>query len=228
MTWLDFFGDGTIYEMDGGIAIRSVPTNCEVKKLADLLNSTHAGTFKLAPQGKRQPVVYSPQVLGVPFYPQTDNYTMPDRTCNSSSCAMAAKFLGANISGDDEYLAKVLEYGDTVSHEAQTLALKFYGLESIWRTDLGFTDIDTQLAHGKPVPIAILHRGTEEAPTGGHVICVIGRHEDGAYVCHDPYGDLKDGYLSAVENGRSVVYSRKIFKSRWLPEGFRSGWGRIF
>ena len=31
--------------------------------------------------------------LNVPFYPQTDNYTQPDRTCNSSSCAMVAKFL---------------------------------------------------------------------------------------------------------------------------------------
>jgi hypothetical protein len=61
--------------------------------------------------------------LDVPFYPQTDNYTMPDRTCNSSSCAMAAKFLGANIKGDDEYLQIVLTHGDTTDHSAQTEAL---------------------------------------------------------------------------------------------------------
>ncbi len=28
-------------------------------------------------------------VLPVLYYPQTDNYTQPERTCNSSACAMA-------------------------------------------------------------------------------------------------------------------------------------------
>jgi hypothetical protein len=32
-------------------------------------------------------------LLNVPFYPQTDNYTLPDSTCNSSACAMCLEFL---------------------------------------------------------------------------------------------------------------------------------------
>ena len=62
-------------------------------------------------------------ILAVPYYSQHDNYTMPSRTSNSSSCAMAAKFLGANISGDDEYLETVLKLGDTTDHGVQTQAL---------------------------------------------------------------------------------------------------------
>ena len=32
-------------------------------------------------------------LLNVPYYPQTDNYVQPDRTCNSSACAMCLEFL---------------------------------------------------------------------------------------------------------------------------------------
>ena len=31
--------------------------------------------------------------LEVPYYPQTDNYTNAERTCNSSACAMCLEFL---------------------------------------------------------------------------------------------------------------------------------------
>jgi lysozyme family protein len=165
-------------------------------------------------------------LLDVPFYPQTDNYTMPDRTCNSSSCAMAAKYLGAKISGDDQYLGKVLEIGDTTDHNVQTRALEFYGIKSEWRTDLGFKDLDRQLAKGKPVVAGILHRGSEDAPTGGHIIVVIGKTEAGDYICNDPYGSLLDSYSSDVHNGSRAVYSRRVLTARWLVGG--EGWGRIF
>jgi uncharacterized protein YvpB len=166
--------------------------------------------------------------LDVPFYPQTDNYTMPDRTCNSSSCAMAAKYLGANISGDDEYLQIVLTHGDTTDHSAQTEALADYGIESAWYTDLGFDDLDESLAANLPVVIAILHRGSEEAPTGGHIVVVIGRTDDGNYIVNDPYGDCNDGYTSDVYNGKGAIYSRPLLNARWLVEGSKSGWGRLF
>ncbi len=166
--------------------------------------------------------------LDVPFFPQTDNYTMPDRTCNSSSCAMAAKYLGANISGDDEYLQIVLTHGDTTDHSAQTEALADYGIESAWYTNLDFDDLDESLAANLPVVIAILHRGSEDAPTGGHIIVVIGRTENGDYIVNDPYGDCNDSYSSDAYNGKGAIYSRTLLKARWLVEGSKSGWGRLF
>ena len=169
--------------------------------------------------------------LKVPYYQQVDNKFEPMRTCNTSSCAMVARFLGANISGDDAYYQTVCKYGDTTDHTAQTKALSEIGIKSTWHTDLGFNDLDASLAAGLPAVIGILHRGSLAAPTGGHMIVVIGitAHKD--YICHDPFGSLLDaggGYTGNVSNGNSVVYSRPVLNRRWLPEGAQAGWGRLF
>jgi hypothetical protein len=167
------------------------------------------------------------KILPVPFYPQTDNYTQPDRTCNSSSCAMAAKYLGADITGDDDYLERVLALGDTTDHAVQTQVLANLGIKSEWHTTLDLLDIDLQLINSKPVVLGILHRGSDQNPTGGHMIVAIGKYEQG-YICHDPYGTMLDGYSSDVYNGKNVKYSNNKLESRWLVEGSHSGWGRIF
>lgn len=166
--------------------------------------------------------------LQVPFYLQTDNRFEPNRTCNTSSNAMAAKFLGAKISGDDEYYQAVKKYGDTTDHTAQSRALAELGIKSQWRTDLGLSDLDEQLQKGLPIVIAILHRGRRENPTGGHVIVCIGRTAAGDYRFHDPYGSLLDGYLGNPNNGKNVVYSREELSDRWLLGAVNGGWGRIF
>ena len=59
-------------------------------------------------------------VLPVPFYPQTDNYTQPERTCNSSACAMALEYFKPGTlqgpRGDDAYIREVFKVGDTTDH----------------------------------------------------------------------------------------------------------------
>jgi len=169
--------------------------------------------------------------LKVPYYQQVDNKFEPMRTCNTSSCAMVAKFLGANISSDDAYYQCVRKYGDTTDHTAQTKALFQVRIKSTWHTDLGFADLDASLAAGLPAVIGILHRGSLASPTGGHMIVVIGTTAHKDYICHDPFGSLLDaggGYTGDVNNGNSVVYSRPVLNRRWLPDGDRSGWGRLF
>jgi hypothetical protein len=171
-------------------------------------------------------------LLKVPFFPQTDNLNQPDRTCNTSSCAMVGKALGTNLfQGDDDYWGVVTRYGDTTDHSAQTKALADMGIKSTWHINLGFDDLDSSLEAGYPVVIGILHRGTIDHPTGGHMIVVIGRTLDGDYVINDPYGSLLDyaeAYSGAVTNGKQVVYPRWLLRRRWLPEGEKSGWGRLF
>ncbi|WP_225913904.1 C39 family peptidase [Leptolyngbya ohadii] len=169
--------------------------------------------------------------LNVPFYPQTDNLYEPQRTCNTSSCAMVARFLGAKIASDDAYYQIVRKYGDTTDHGAQTRALAEVGIKSTWNTNLGYDDLDKSLEAGLPIVIGILHRGTIHHPTGGHMLVVMGRTPNRDYICHDPYGSLLDpngGYTGAVENGRGVVYPRFVLNRRWLVEGDQSGWGRLF
>lgn len=190
--------------------------------------------YRVKPPARSTPAVPSVPltnpVLAVPYFSQVDNYRDGERTCNSSSCAMCLEFLKpgtlVGVTGDDAYIAKVFALGDTTDHEVQTQALKNYGVNSSFSYNLSFSDIDQSLAAGKPVVIGILHRGFDTAPTGGHMIVVIGKTGDD-YVVNDPYGSFNDGYEGAVENGKGAVYTKSMLELRWAPAG-NDGWGRIF
>jgi hypothetical protein len=181
---------------------------------------------------EKSPVPAQKGVLSVPYFPQTDNYRDADRTCNSSSCAMCLEFLKPGTlkgaKGDDAYVQKVFSIGDTTDHSVQTKVLASYGVQSDFRTNLGFSDLDKSLSAGKPVVIGILHRGSISAPRGGHMVVVIGKKGQD-YVVNDPYGSLNDGYTGNVTNGKGAVYKRSELAQRWLENGKdRTGWGRIF
>lgn len=171
-------------------------------------------------------------LLPVPFYPQTDNYALADTTCNSSACAMCLEYFKPGTlygpKGDDEYLKKVLSIGASEDHTVQTKALLSYGVKSSFHYNLGFLDLDEQLKKGRPVVIGILHKGSLDNPTGGHMIVVIGKNDKGQYICNDPYGDLYDGYTGAVIKGKGVIYEARVLEARWTVEGLDSGWGRLF
>jgi len=175
-----------------------------------------------------------PKILNVPWYPQTDNYILPDSTCNSSACAMCLEFLKpkslpSGPRGDDAYLRKVLQRGNSTDHAVQTIVLRSYGLNSVFRYDLVFDDLDKQLSKGKPIVIGIVHRGPESAPVGsGHMIVVIGKTSNGDYVCRDPYGSIYDGYTGPSSNGKQVIYKRKMLEKRFTVKHPKDGWGRIF
>jgi hypothetical protein len=174
-------------------------------------------------------------LLNVPFYPQTDNFTLPDSTCNSSACAMCLEFLKPGSlppgpKGDDAYLRRVLAVGKSTDNSVQTRVLQGYGLNSVFRFNLDFSDLDAELAAGRPSVLGILHRGPTHRPTrnSGHMICCIGKTDGGSYIFHDPYGSLHRGYVGPVIEGRQVVYSRMELEKRWTADGPKSGWGRIF
>jgi hypothetical protein len=174
-------------------------------------------------------------LLNVPWYPQTDNFTLPDSTCNSSACAMCLEFLKPGSlppgpKGDDAYLRRVLAVGKSTDNSVQTRVLQGYGLNSVFRFNLDFSDLDTELAAGRPLVLGILHRGPTHRPTrnSGHMIVGIGKTDKGDYIFHDPYGSLHRGYVGPVIEGRQVVYSRMELEKRWTADGPKSGWGRIF
>ncbi|AMW31535.1 C39 family peptidase [Arthrospira platensis] len=171
-------------------------------------------------------------LLPVPWFPQTDNYRDPERTCNSLSCAMCLEYFKPGTllgtTGDDIYLEVVFKYGDTTDHTVQTQALSDLGLKSTWHTDLDFDDVYRELEAKRPVVIGIYHRGTTEHPCGGHMIVVRGRTENGDFVVNDPYGSLNDCYTGAVENGKGAIYSKYEMTYRWTAEGPGTGWGRLF
>jgi len=170
-------------------------------------------------------------ILNVPYFPQTDNYRDANRTCNSSSCAMCLEYFKPGTlkgaKGDDAYVQKVFAIGDTTDHVVQTRVLANYGIKSYFSYNLTFADLDRELAAQRPVVIGILHRGPLSAPTGGHMVVVIGKTPSGDYVVNDPYGSLNDGYTGAVTNGKGAVYKKSELARRWCPGG-KDGWGRVF
>lgn len=166
--------------------------------------------------------------LSVPYYSQRDNFKDPMRTCFSSSCAMLLSSLKPGIiKSDDEYIKTVYKYGDTTEASAQLKALKEYGVNASFVQTGTWSDIETLLSKGIPVPIGILHKGPVEAPTGGgHWICCIGLTADRKkLIVNDPFGELDlllGGYPFA--NGSHREYSKKNLGPRWMVEGERSGW----
>jgi hypothetical protein len=173
-------------------------------------------------------------LLDVPYYPQIDNYRDANRTCNSSACAMCLEYFKPGTlkgpRGDDAYVTKVFEIGDTTDHSVQTKVLANYGINSTFSYNLSFSTIDSELSAGRPVIIGILHRGSLSNPSGGHMVCLIGKTEDGkSYICNDPYGNLMDGYTTDVYNGKGAIYPKEVLKYRWLEGGKdNTGWGRVF
>lgn len=191
---------------------------------------THRTPF-IPPRPQTQEIRITARFSDFPWFPQTDNFAQPSRTCNSSACAMALEFFkpgtlkGAR--GDDDYLRKVFAVGDTTDHNVQTKVLNSYGIDSTFSYKMTFADLDAQLRSGRPVVIGILHRGPLSNPTGGHMVTVIGKTPNGDYVCNDPYGSMNNGYSGPVEQGRGVVYKAQELARRWCPAG-NDGWGRIF
>ena len=153
----------------------------------------------------------------VRYFSQRDNYTQPHRTCNSSANAMYLDWLlratgKPQLPNDDEYLRKVLSYGDTTFHINQTRAISAWGFETTWATDANADLVAELLRLGFPVVVNIKHRGLPEKPQGGHVIILIGLRGDD-WIAHDPYGSLNSKYR--VTNGAYSKIADREFLSRW-------------
>jgi hypothetical protein len=83
----------------------------------------------------------------VPYFSQRDNTSEPHRSCNKSSCCMAAEYIRPGIfGGSDNVYSLLLEgYGDTTNHEAHTRLLSARGISTEFRYDLSFADLDESL-----------------------------------------------------------------------------------
>lgn len=172
--------------------------------------------------------------LQVPWYSQMDSADRAQaaRMCFSSSCAMLLQYLRpgtlAGPNGDDQYLKRVQQYGDTTDPTAQIRALSSFGIRAKFSKVAGFADLEQQINRGVPVPVGFLHRGPVSAPSGGgHWLIVVGYTKD-HLVVHDPFGEA-DLVSGATLGGvaRFARYSRRNFGPRWMVEGANTGWAVI-
>ncbi len=172
--------------------------------------------------------------LQVPWFAQMDSADRAQaaRMCFSSSCAMLLQHLKPGTltgpNGDDQYLKRVQQYGDTTDPTAQIRALSSFGIRAKFTKVAGFADLEQQINRGVPVPVGFLHRGPVSAPAGGgHWLIVVGYTKD-HLVVHDPFGEA-DLVSGATLGGvaRFARYSRRNFGPRWQVEGANTGWAVI-
>jgi hypothetical protein len=76
---------------------------------------------------------------------------------------------------DDQYLARVHQFGDTIDPAAQIQALASYGITARFSKQASFSTLEQEIAAGIPVPCGYLHRGPISRPVGGgHWLIVVG------------------------------------------------------
>ena len=168
--------------------------------------------------------------LPVPWFPQLDSATNEGRrVCFSSSCAMLLAFLKpgvlSGLNGDDQYLARVRQFGNTTDPAAQIKALASYGIKARFSNQASFSTLEEQIAAGIPVPCGYLHRGPISRPGGGgHWLIVVGITPTHLIV-HDPFweADLVNG-TTMGGIARFCRDSRRNFARRWMMEGEGTGW----
>jgi Peptidase_C39 like family len=166
----------------------------------------NSGLNKPVPEVSKDKIVAVSKELS-PTQSQRDNYTMPNRSCNSSSNAMFLNFYrpllqrDGDFVPDDAYLASVLRRGDTIYHNIQTDTLKAYGLDTIWEDDGDLNRIKKIAEQGYPLVVNIVHRGKVEGHGfgalrgSGHMILIRSfDRKTGMFTIADPYGNLATGY----------------------------------
>lgn len=178
--------------------------------------------------------------LDVDYYKQTDNsevyHGSGSRQCNLTSNAMLAQYLLkkfgkktladlANAEGmrePESYYGQILDrYGDTTSHEANTLALRELGIESYFTTTLDIPEAVESIEAGYPVVVGVEYKAS------GHIMVMVGFDLDrGIYYFHDPYGrraGSADWYPEPGVGGEYDTYSQQTLEDIWGS----NGWGRI-
>jgi GH24 family phage-related lysozyme (muramidase) len=186
-------------------------------------------TGKQLQQQTPQPPAYG-NPLTVPWYSQRDSATpQAMRMCFSSSCAMLLETLKPGTlkgpNGDDQYLQRVQQYGDTTDPNAQIKALASYGVNAAFTQKADFKTLEQQIKKGIPVPCGYLHRGPVSKPAGGgHWLIVVG-YTAADVIVHDPFGeaDLVNG-TTLNKPARYCHYSRQNFGRRWMVDGPGTGW----
>jgi hypothetical protein len=179
----------------------------------------------------RAPLATPPKFpLNVVYFYQRDSKTgHGERSCQSSAIAMAIEYIDPEIIfDDDDYLRRVLKFGDTVSQLAQKKALDSLNFKNQFKMNGSEIDLIKLLDKGYPVPIGILHKGNVSAPNGGgHWVTLIGYDEKFFFV-HDPFGELdlvNGGYSkNSPTDGKNKRYTKANLIKRWLIASKSDGW----
>lgn len=183
------------------------------------------------------PVVYRNQIDN-----STNLFGTGYRQCNLTSNAMMLDYLlgkyghetlaemavkGGYREAESVYAQVLRKYGDTIYHEAQTKALREFGVESYMSTTLSVSDLITCLEFGTPVVVSVDYKSS------GHVILIVGCNSEKRFFwVHDPYG-CRAGSANYYpfrgrDYGKYDTYSYNLMQRIWGDMGGKDkGWGRV-
>lgn len=177
-------------------------------------------------------------ILPSTYYYQTDNPSGQGyrECCGTSNAIMLNAVLNGWLDAEAAsqgieqpesiYLSVLAEEGDTTDHGANTRALRRFGIESYWATNLTFDFYYKSIQAGIPVVMGLLYKG----PNHGHVVCGNGYKLPNILYVHDPYGAREratDYWISNLpEAGKNDEYTIGTMSKLWLPE-VNDGHGRV-
>jgi hypothetical protein len=155
--------------------------------------------------------------LNVPYFSQRDNPRFYWSTCNVTSIAMVLYYYGVrpeySYNLPDELLDWILNrYGmdAQTDHNVLQALIRAYGFKSSFSTTRKWSEIDWELANGRPVVLAGDFTAT------GHIVTVIGYAPEGL-IANDPWGDAYTGYTNT--EGRRLMYHNGYLNEVCGPEG---------
>ena len=158
------------------------------------------------------------KILSVPFFTQLDNLLNPHGSCNVTSIAMCLWYLGVRGDGsmpqlEDQLYRLCLTHGLS-RHSPTDLAklVKLKGKNDVFKSTATLQNIVESIDSNKPT---VVHGYFTRS---GHIIECHGYTSDG-FICHDPYGNYKDGYTGKPETGKDVFYSTQLIKDVCMPDG---------
>jgi len=155
--------------------------------------------------------------LNVPFFPQTDNRHNPNGACNVTSIAMVLWFLGIRGDGsqpqlEDQFYSWMIKNGLSRHKPIDLVRLvRSKNKRDEFTIKGSINKIKAHIDRGFPV---VVHGFFTRS---GHIIEIHGYDKNG-FICHDPYGDYKDGYSSNVFNGSNVHYSYALITKLCNPD----------
>lgn len=199
-------------------------------------NSGWLAKFRSAPPKPATPIT---SVLEIPggkvlspwfHFGQSDNGPEGWRQCQTSSIAMALRFMNVKgIKDDLDYLKIVNKYGDTTVQETHHRALAELGVKARFElhmtNEMGMAEIDK----GFPFVPGFLHHGPVSKPIGGGHYCAVYGYENKKWIPSDPFGELdlvNGGWLKkGITAGANLRYSFENFGKRWrYYDGTRAAW----
>jgi uncharacterized protein YvpB len=155
--------------------------------------------------------------LGVPFYPQYDNYLNPNGSCNVTSIAMSLAYLGVKPRcASDQLEDELYEYMESKGlsrHSPEDLAsvVRTYGHKDDFNPRGTFSMIHSHLEEGFPV---VVHGYFTRS---GHVVCIIGRTAS-SFVVHDPWGRWTASGYDFQSTGEAEEYNYEDLARLLSPE----------